>query len=269
VFVFDTATNTSPTFLIIGATAAAFSPDSLKAYIVAGSTLYVYSKVDGLRTIALAAPANDVSFLSEGAFAYVAGGASSALSVWRTCDNGRADTVSVPAVPTFIQTLPGAAQLLPGDTPNTFHLFAVAPPNVDVISVNTTPSGCTPAVVDGPVSSFNLGQPNFVAKQLIVSQDGATAYVVASNLSSILVFNIPGQTSSAISLVGNPLPLSASLTPDGNLLYVGASDGSVHVVNTVAGGDVQQISFPQGLCQNSAGQRYSTTCNPDLVAVQP
>jgi hypothetical protein len=269
VFVFDTATNTSPTFLIIGATAAAFSPDSLKAYIVAGSTLYVYSKLDGLRTIALAAPANGVSFLSEGAFAYVAGGASSALSVWRTCDNGRADTVSVPAVPTFIQTLPGAAQLLPGDTPNTFHLFAVAPPNVDVISVNTTPSGCTPAVVDGPVSSFNLGQPNFVAKQLIVSQDGATAYVVASNLSSILVFNIPGQTSSAISLVGNPLPLSASLTPDGNLLYVGASDATVHVVNTVAGGDVQQISFPQGLCQNSAGQRYSTTCNPDLVAVQP
>jgi WD40 repeat protein len=269
VFVFDTATNTSPTFLIIGATAAAFSPDSLKAYIVAGSTLYVYSKLDGLRTIALAAPANGVSFLSEGAFAYVAGGASSALSVWRTCDNGRADTVSVPAVPTFIQTLPGAAQLLPGDTPNTFHLFAVAPPNVDVISVNTTPSGCTPAVVDGPVSSFNLGQPNFVAKQLIVSQDGATAYVVASNLSSILVFNIPGQTSSAIWLVGNPLPLGASLTPDGNLLYVGASDGSVHVVNTVAGGDVQQISFPQGLCQNSAGQRYSTTCNPDLVAVQP
>ena len=71
------------------------SPDSLKAYIVAGSSLYVYSKLDGLQTIALAAPAEDVSFLSEGAFAYVAGGASSALSVWRTCDNGRADTVAI------------------------------------------------------------------------------------------------------------------------------------------------------------------------------
>ncbi len=88
VFVFDTATNTSPTFQITGATAADFSPDSLKAYIVAGSTLYVYSKIDGLKTIALAAPANDVSFLSEGAFAYVAGGAPSSVTVWRTCDNG-------------------------------------------------------------------------------------------------------------------------------------------------------------------------------------
>jgi hypothetical protein len=269
VFVFDTSANTSATFQITGATAADFSPDSLKAYIVAGSSLYVYSKVDGLRAIALAAPASDVAFLSEGAFAYVAGGAPSSLSVWRTCDNGRADTVTVPAVPAFIQTLPGAAELLPRDTPKTFHLLALAPPDIDIISVNTTPSGCTPPLIDGPVSSFNLGPGNFVPTQLIISQDGATAYVIASNLSNILVFNIPGQTSSAISLVGNPTPLSASLTPDGDLLYVGASDGTVHVVNTVAGGDIQQISFPQGLCQNSVGQPFSTTCNPDLVAVKP
>jgi hypothetical protein len=83
------------------------------------------------------------------------------------------------------------------------------------------------------------------------------------------VFNIPGQTSSAIALVGNPMPLSATLTPDGTLLYVGASDGTLHVVSTVAGGDIQQISFPQGLCQNSAGLPLSITCNPDLVAVKP
>jgi hypothetical protein len=135
--------------------------------------------------------------------------------------------------------------------------------------VNSTPSGCTPAVKDGPVSSFNLGQGNFIPKQLIVSEDGSTAYVITSNLSGILVFNIPGQVATAISLVGNPKPLSASLTPDGTLLYVGANDGTVHVVSTVAGGDVKQISFPQGLCQNSAGQPYSITCNPDLVAVKP
>jgi len=273
VFVFDTTNNTAPTFQITGATAADFSPDSLKAYIVAGSTLYVYSKVDALRTIALAAPANDVSFLSEGAFAYVAGGESGKVTVWRTCDNGLADRVpeigQFPAVPTAIKTLPGAAQLLPSDSPNTFHLLALAPPDIDIISVNTAPSGCTPPVSDGPVSSFNLGQGNFVPKQLIVSQDGSTAYVISSNLSGILVFNIPGQVSSAISLVGNPMPLSASLTPDGNLLYVGANDGTVHVVSTVAGGDIKQISFPPGLCQNSVGQAFPITCNPDLVAVKP
>jgi hypothetical protein len=271
VFVLDTATNTSPTFQITGATAAAFSPDSLKAYIVAGTNLYLYSKVDGLRTIPLSAPANDVAFLSEGAFAYVAGGSPSAVSVWRTCDGGNADTVSVPVVPTFIQTLPGAAKLLtpPSDTPNTFHLLAVAPPDMDIIGVNTTPSGCTPPLSDEPVSSFNLGQGNFVATQLIISQNGSTAYVIASNVSSVLVFNIAGQTSSTVPLSGNAMPLSAALTPDGTLLYVGANDGTVHVVNTLAGGDVQQISFPEGLCKNSAGLPFGNTCNPDLIAVKP
>jgi len=269
VFVFDTGTNFVSTFQITGATAADFSPDSFKAYIIAGSTLYAYSKIDGLKTIALAAPANDVSFLSEGAFAYVAGGAPSSLSVFRTCDNGTADTFSVTAVPAFIKTLPGTAKLLPPDSLNTFHLLALTPPNIDIVSINATPSGCTPPVTDGPLASFNLAQGAFVPKQLIISQDGSTAYVITSNLSPILVFNIPGQTSSAISLVGNPMPLSASLTPDGNLLYVGASDATVHVVNTVAGGDTQQIAFPQGLCQNSVGQPFSITCNPDLVAVKP
>jgi hypothetical protein len=269
VFVFDTTTNAVATFQITGATAADFSPDSLKAYIVAGSTLYVYSKVDGLRTISLATPAVDVSFLSEGAFAYVAGGAASAITAWRTCDNGRADTVSVPAVPSFIKTLPGPAKLLPPDSPDTYHLLAVDSPGIDILSINTTPTGCTPPVTDGPVASFNLGQGNFIPRQLILSQDGATAYVLASNLTSILVFNIPGQTASAISLVGNPQPLRASLTPDGTLLFVGASDGALHVVSTVAGGDTRQISFPQSLCQNSIGQPFPITCLPDLVAVKP
>ena len=269
VFVFDTATNTSPTFQITGATAAAFSPDSLKAYIVAGSSLYVYSKLDGLRTIALAAPANDVSFLSEGAFAYVAGGAPSALSVWRTCDNGRADTVAVPAVPPFIRTLPGTAKLLPSDTSNTFHMLAVDPPGIDILSVNTAPSGCTPPVANGPVASFSLGHGNFAPTQLIISQDGTTAYIIASNLNSILVFNIPGQAASAIALSGNPIPLNAALTADGTLLYVGANDGTVHVVNTVAGGDILQIPFPEGLCQDSSGRPFPITCNPDLLALKP
>jgi hypothetical protein len=269
VFVFDTTTNAVSTFQITGATAADFSPDSLKAYIVAGSTLYVYSKVDGLRTIPLAAPADDVSFLSEGAFAYVAGGAASAVSVWRTCDNGRADTVSVPAVPSFIKTLPGPAKLLSSDSPDAYHFVAVDSPGIDIISVNTTPTGCSPAVTDGPVASFNLGQGNFVPKQLILSEDGTTAYVLASNLSSILVFNIPGQTASAISLFGSPQPLRASLSPDGTLLFVGASDGALHVVSTVAGGDTRQISFPQSLCQNSIGQPFPITCLPDLIAVKP
>lgn len=261
VFVFDTTNRSNATFQITGATAADFSPDSLKAFIVAGSTLYVYSKLDALRTVHLGAPADAVSFFSEGAFAYVAGGAPSSATVWRTCDNGSADTVGLPATPSFIRTLPDATRML-----------ALTSPTVDIIKVDTGPtgpSGCTPAV-SNTTSSFNLGQGDFVAKQLIISPDGSTAYIITSNLGSILVFNIASQTSSAISLAGNATALAASLTPDGTLLYVGASDGTLHVVDTVAGGDIQQISFSAtSLCQNSVGQPAAVACYPDLVAVKP
>jgi len=268
----STSSASSVSFLITGATAADFSPDSLKAYIVAGSTLYVYSRMDALQTIPLTAPANDVSFLSEGAFAYLAGGDPSGIAVRRTCDNANVTDAAKPSIPapTFIRTLPGAAALIvPPDTQNTLHLLALEPSTIDIISVNTTPSGCTPSVSDGPISSFNLGLGTLVPKQLIISQDGSTAYVIAANLSSILVFDIAGQVSTALSLAGNATPLQAALSSDGTLLYVGASDGMVHVVDTRAGGDIQQVSFPQGLCQNSAGQPFPVPCKPNLIAVKP
>lgn len=281
VFVFNTANNAVSPFRVTGATAADFSPDSLKAFIVAGSTLYVYSKVDAWQTKSLAAPANDVTFLAEGAFAYLAGGDPAGVTVKRTCDIGSADTVNVSPVPTFLRTLPGQAQLLngdpgPPDDPLPFHLIGLAPPVIEIISAHpptkTSWTGCTPAVVDDdPVPvSFDLGRGSFVASQLIISQDGSTAYIVSPNFNSILVFNIGAQTSSAIPLAGGGTPLHASLTPDGTRLFVGSSDGTLHILQTDTGTDVQQITFPDGLCQNSAGQRFlGVTCNPDFVAVKP
>jgi hypothetical protein len=259
VFVFDTSRTVPVAFPITGATAADFSPDSLKAFIVAGSTLYVYSKLDALLTKPLTAPANDVTFLSEGAFAYLAGGNPSGVTVERTCDNGQADTVNVSPVPTFLKTLPDATGVL-----------ALIPPAIGIINVSTTPTGCAPSVTDS-LTTFNLGRGDFTASQLIVSQDGSTAYVVTPSLNSILVFNISAQTSSAIPLVGNGFPMSASLTPDGTQLYVGSSDGTLHVLQTDTGTDVQQITFPSpGLCQTTAGQAFpGVTCNPDLVTVKP
>jgi len=258
VFVFDTTANASVALAVSGASAAAFSPDSLKAYIVAGSTLYVYSKLDSLRTLPLQGPANDVAFFAEGAFGYIAGGTPAGVMVRRTCDNGEADAVTTPGVPTLITPLPNAKQML-----------AVESPRVDLINVNATPSGCTPTVSD-TVTSFDLGHGTFVPTQVIVSSDGSIAYILASGLNSILVFNIGAQTSSSISLVGNPVPLSESLSADGTLLIVGSSDGLLHTVQTATGVDVGQAQFPLGLCQNTAGQKFTgVTCNPDLVVVKP
>jgi hypothetical protein len=258
VFVFDTTLGTNAAFSITGATASDFSPDSLKAYIIAGNTLYVYSKVDALQTIPLRAPANDVAFFAEGAFAYLAGGDPAGVMVRRTCDNGEGDTVATTATPTFIRALPDATQML-----------ALAPPNVELINANTTPVGCTPSISD-TVTAFSVGQPAFTASQLIISEDGSTAYILSPNLNSILVFDIGAQTSSTLSLAGNATPLQASLTADGALLVVGASDGMVHEIQTATGADVAQVQFPLGLCLNTAGQQFpGISCHPDLVAVKP
>lgn len=281
VFVLDTTTNAVNPFRITGATAADFSPDSLKAFILAGNTLYVYSKLEALQSQTLTAPANDVTFLAQGAFAYLAGGDPAGVAVKRTCDSSLADKVTISPVPTFLKTLPGQALLLNGDpgppaSPLPFHIIGLAPPVIELISAHpptkTFWTGCAPPIVNTdplPVS-FDLGRGNFVASQLIISQDGSTAYIVTPSFNSILVFNIGAQTSSAIPLVGNGIPLQASLTPDGTQLYVGSSDGTLHILQTDTGTDVQQISFPQGLCQDSVGQPFpGLTCNPDFVAVKP
>ncbi len=260
VFVFDTSTNTPLAFAIMGATAADFSPDSMKAFIVAGSNLYVYSTVDALQTVPLVAPANDVSFFPEGAFGYLAGGDSNGVDVRWTCSpKGSPGPLPQPITPpTFIKALSDAR-----------HFVAVAPPLVDVITVQATPQGCSPSVTNS-VASFDLGHGNFTATQLIVSQDGTTAYIISSNFNSVLVFNVAGETSTSIGLVGNAIPLRASLSPDGSMLYVGTSDGTLHVIQTAIDADIQQISFPQGLCEDTAGNPFpGLTCNPDLVTVKP
>lgn len=278
VFVFDTTNSPTAAFQINGATAADFSPDSLKAYIVAGSTLYVYSKLDALQTIPLLAPANDVSFLAEGAFAYVAGGnpnGTPAVTVRRTCDSqiaqdslGNPQIIPTGATPLFIRTLPDAA-----------HVLAVNPPVIDIISLldsngvsTIDAAGCAPQpappTVSNSLSSVNLGQ-NFVVQQVIISPDGATAYLVSPNLNGVLAFSISGLTSTAIPMAANATPVQASLTPDGRFLYVAGSDGTVHVLDTGAVGDVQQITFPQNFCLNSVGGPEPFTCKPNLIAVKP
>jgi hypothetical protein len=149
-----------------------------------------------------------------------------------TCTNELADTVATAATPAFVRTLPNATQML-----------AVQAPNLDIITVTTAPVGCPPTVSD-TVQSVNFGIGNFTPSQFIISSDGTKAYVVANTLPSILVYDVASQTTSGIQLAGNVTPVAASLTPEGTLLYVAASDNLLHVLDTVVRSDIQQVSFP-------------------------
>jgi len=291
VLAYDTVSNTAtaiPVAAGITNVVADFSPDSLKAFVVASngsvSTLYVYSKVDALQTIPLTTAGRDVAFLPSGNFGYIAAGTLPELSLVPTCDD------PPPGTAPLILTTPTTAppQLI---RPLINGKMATAEsPGIEFFTPTVNGNGCafprpypgaTGSLIPGDLtvsntaSFFNLGAGNFIPRQLIISQDGSAAYIVANDpnndpLGVILVFNIGNQTSSAISLAGNAIPLQAALTPDGTVLYVGASDGTVHAVSTVAGGDFQQIPFPLGLCLNSAGQPFvGATCNPDLIAITP
>jgi len=260
VFIFNASASTFVSMRISGATAADFSPDSYKAYIVAGQNLYVYSTQDALQSIALASPATDVSFLAQGGFAYLAGGAASpGVTTWTNCTNEAAGPVNTPGVPYFIKTLNDGR-----------HLLALDPPWMDIITATVTalPIGCPPTVSNS-VTSVNLGQGNFVPTQFILAPNNLNAYILTTSQPTVLVYNLPNRSVSGITLAGNPLPLQATLTPDSKLLYVVASDGLVHVLDTLSQMDILQISFPQGLCQPATGTTGTFTCKPDLIAVHP
>ncbi len=279
VIIFDTTGGTGTTLPIAGATAADFSPDNLKAFITAGSSLYVWSAQDSLKTISLTAPANAVSFSPEGAFAFVSGGSTtSAVTAWSTCGltSALSTNVVLPATPSFLQALGAdapnlAAPLTLGTATTTTSVLAVDSPGVDLFRVSRAPEGCSPTASSGTATSFNLGQGSFVPSQLIVSQDGSTAYVIVNDRGAVLVFNIFNQTSSAIPMSGGAIPIQAALTPDGTRLYIAATDGQVHILDTQSSADIQQISFPSdattllsGLCSG-----VTFTCNSDLIAIKP
>jgi hypothetical protein len=284
VFIFDTGTHTPLTLAITGATAADFSPDSLKAFIVSStgstSTLYVYSLLDALAPVQLSGTvgASEAAFLPSGNFGYVAMDAPF-LTILPTFNDPallglELSTATTIGTPLMIRPVPDGSRIL-----------ALDPPGIDLVTPTITGDGCSfsrpypsdpSASISGTLAVsntstfFNLGQVDFIPT-LIISPDSSTAYMFTSNLSSILVFSIVNQTSSAIPLTGGAIPVQAALTPDGVTLYVAASDGAVHVIDTVSAGDIQQLTFPtnpstllEGLCIG-----VTTVCNPNLIAVKP
>ena len=256
--------------LLTGVTAASFSPDGLKAFLVAGSTMYVYSNSLALKTVTLPAPETAVSFYPNGSLAYLAG--PSGVTMRNACDTTYAQAAAFPAgQPTIFRALADGVRALGVESPG-LDVFAVHVKAPDPATPNNPSSTTCPFTASSPDTSFvNLGQGTFTPLKLLVAPDNSRAYILASNLGSVFIVDLGVNAVSSISLTGNPVPLDASITPDGTVIYVGASDGTVHVVSTISGGDLQQITFSGSNNSNKTSlcSNIPQTCNPDLVAVQP
>ena len=247
------------------ATAAAFSPDGLKAYIVSGSScpgsastgcILVYSQLDAPQFIQLSTVPTDAAFIGNGSAGYIAEASQTAfLPTCGPSTSGSLGNANLPAQ--FLRPLPDGMSLL-----------ALTPPVVQTLTATITGPQPIPANASGclaprgalnltntPGPSFNLGTGAFVPTQFFLSRDGSVAYILAQTTSGasfpfIITFNLQTGTSSQLSLSGNALPLSAAISPAGDQLLVGADDSQVHVIETATGFDTEQV--PLNFANNSS-----------------
>lgn len=243
--------NAAP-LLLSGVTAAVFSPDSTTAYLFAGSTMWVYSSTQPVQKITLAGPATEAAFLTTGAFGFV-GSTPSTVSLFDGCDNAAPASPNTSAVSTI------SAPALLSALPDGKTIIAVNSTGFDSIAVSTSAAGCPPPVT-AAAAFHDFGQGAFTPVQALVSSDGTRLYVI-SNL-GVLVYDFTSASPNIIPLNPSATPLAAALTLSGNDLYVGASDGTVHHLDTVGLRDVGQIAVT--LCSNT-----SLSCPPNVVALRP
>jgi hypothetical protein len=254
-FIFDDSNNSFVPLTLNGVTAAAFSPDNLKAFLVAGNTntMYVYSALAPLKTILLSRAVNEVTFLANGNFAYFAGGPTSAVSGLDTvanCNNTVGPSVATSGSVSFFKSTPSGTRMVGLDSPG-----------LDVVDVTLSGSGCVPGISQS-ATSVNLGQGSFIPRDLLLAPDGSKVYVLTGNLGSVPVHDLSSGATSALPITGNLAPVAGGITGDGTLIYLITGDGLVHRLDTVAGGDTVQI--PAKYCSDT-----TLPCLPDLIAVRP
>jgi hypothetical protein len=284
VYITNSLTAAAPVALAIpNATAAAFSPDGLKTFIIGGinsSSLYIYSPLQALQgPIALTGPANAISFSPNGAFAFIAESAtatsSANITAFANCNNQQINVVNLFSNPIMMRVLPNV--VLDGrdsygfdfpfdNPPNLYpthsgiHIFVLDSTGIDIataeISVPLAAGSVCPQVLtffsndpSRPAQRIELGatinQQNGTPN-FFFAPDASQVYFVNPASSSIDTYSfILGSFVGGIELTGNAVPISADISADGTSIEVVASDGLLHNVSTLTGGaDLSQISFP-------------------------
>lgn len=283
------------------ATAAAFSPDQSKIFILTGSgTMYVYSTVDALASVTIPSSGSsgtDVLFSPDGSFAYVAGssGTTGSVSAFSTCAQAGVPSVNLGSP---VPTTGIPARLFPfpslqsGSQSIGQNLLVFEPPNVQVLTAEFTQVSlplsqyvCNPPVLQSFVAgpSYYLGEGNFTPVYANLVDNGTKMIIVARFIPAVLIFDVASGATSAIQLVNSYDPRSASASNDGSEVFVAACDqypnndrnqpcaaGSVHIVNTITGHD-QDVPYINNTTNNMcAGQGAGApTCFPDMIAIRP
>jgi hypothetical protein len=238
------------------ATAAAFSPDQLKVFILTDTgNMYVYSTVDALTSVPVATSVTDVKFSADGSFAYVAGDSFSypppgpfvpatSISSFATCNAQPTVPNTLISPDSYFVTTPGIPlQIFP--SPDALHVLALDPPYIDVFTTVDNQialpdgqfvcSGQSPLMSILPNVNFpqtaqsaNLGIGKFTPVYSQLVNDGTQLVVVAQNVPAVLLFDVSNGTTTSVPLsrpgYSTTAPLAATASTDGSQIYVAACD---------------------------------------------
>lgn len=272
VYVVNATQSTSPTVTplsINNASAAAFSPDNLKAFIYGLDTnnnpnLYIFSSVQALQIVPLkpGTTVNSIAFSTNGAFAYVVepslAGAGPAVTVYNTCDNQISTSgppsltpqiIPLSATPVAFKVMPDGLHFLALESTGTIdHIAAQITPIASLTQPAT--STCPATVTHQLLTTINLNQGAIHPLDFFASADGTLLYILAADRPSVLVYDFAlGTVTGGIPLQAtknNPVvtPISVDMTVDAGTIVVAGSDGMVHEVSTAIGGsDSVQVPF--------------------------
>ena len=287
-------TNASSVALdISGASAAAFSRDGLKAFIFGFDSngdpnLYIYSTLRALQTVPLQAgtTVNDITFSTNNAFAYVVepslAGGGPAFTVYNTCDNQIStspapiltpQTIPLTAIPIAFKVLPDGEHFIALEEGGAIDYISATITGIPAATLSAPSNLLCPMTVTHTKKTINLAQGVIHPIDFFPSADGTQLYVLASDRSSVLVYNFASGAVTGVELAGNATPVSVDMSVDGGTLVVAGSDGLLHQVTFASGGSDQvQVSFPNLANYLNPFCTYSPSggdCTLDFIAAKP
>jgi len=276
---------------IFGATQAAFSRDGFEAYIfgfdaVSAPTLYIYSTLQALQAIPLAAgtTVNSIAFSTNSAFAYVVepslAGGGPAFTVYNTCNNQVSTSpssvgqiISLSATPIGFRVLPDGQHFVALEEGGVIDYISATITGIPAATLSAPSNQLCPMTVTHTKQTFNLGQGSIHPIAFFPSPDGTQLYILASDRSAVLIYDFSTGAVTGIPLANNATPVSVDMSVDGGFILVAGSDGLLHQVSFASGGSDQvEVSFPNLANYLNPFCTFNPAagdCTLDLVAVKP
>ncbi len=228
VYVFNVASSAVVFAQSAIAPAAAFTADSKTSWFFYNSVAFADSLSAAGVNFPLGYVADDVAFNATGSLAYLSSSAAHQVDVRSTCDHSELQTLGANA-PTLLATIPTANAVVAADSPN-----------LDVVTSSNVTGGC-PTTATSSLATYDLGVGPFTANQLFVSPDSSKVWLI-SNLPALVGFNLGTSTAFTVPFANGATPLSGGARPDGQQLYIGANDGTVHRIDVASATDAAQIT---------------------------